>query len=162
MRIHVSLVTTIALLLVAHTSFATANECPARTTTKDAADCVERGIYQPCELGSSVGIADCAWAYVEVENRKIGNLEKEILSVFKSRRLSGNAATAFARWQADWRRFRETSCRLSDHLAEIIITGQHGIVSNGTDFHRGFCLRRLNENRVSELTRFLEIAKANE
>ena len=83
----------------------------------------------------------------------------EILSLFKARKLSGNVATTFAKWQADWKRFRETSCRLSDQLAEMIVSGEHGIVPNGTDFHQGFCMRRMNEQRVSELTRLLEIAK---
>ncbi len=140
-------------------TWALGDDCPARITTNDAADCIERHTYSPCDLGNSIGIADCAWAYAEVEDRKIRKLEKQILKVFASRNLGENAAKSFKEWQEEWRKYRASSCQKSNSLADIIVADKQGIVENGTDFHLGFCIRHTNERRVLELTRFLEISR---
>jgi uncharacterized protein YecT (DUF1311 family) len=133
------------------------NECPARTNVRVAADCIELEVYLPCELSSRVGTFDCAWAYAEVAERKLKRTEQEILDAFKGRRAEKQERDAFIRWQRNWAKFRVNHCELSERLAELVVQGKDGIVENGTDFHRGFCMRRLNENRLVELNRFLEI-----
>lgn len=131
------------------------NEC----TSGNVPDCIERGIYKPCDLGGSIGTRDCAWGYAEMEERRIKRLENQIEQAFSDHKLSPAARTAFHRWQTHSRQYRNASCKQSSKLADIIVEGVPGIVNNGTDFHEGFCLRSANEVRRKELTRFLEIAK---
>ena len=71
-----SIAIAIGLLFRESHCFANENACPSRASTTDAANCIERERINPAELGSTIGIGDCAWAYAEVENRKIGVLER--------------------------------------------------------------------------------------
>lgn len=133
------------------------NECPDRRTVQVAADCIERGIYQPCDLGNRVGTADCGWAYAEVAERKIKRTEQKLLKVFHDNHAGKDMLEAFMKWQKDWVAFRNEHCVLSDKLVEFPTAGMEGRVEGGTDLNRGFCVRRLTEARASELETLLQI-----
>jgi uncharacterized protein YecT (DUF1311 family) len=133
------------------------NECPGRQTVQVAADCIERGIYQPCDLGNRVGTADCGWAYAEVAERKIRRAEQKILKVLRDNHAGNDILEAFAKWQKGWLAFRNEHCALSDKLVEFQAEGMEGRVEGGTDLNRGFCVRRLTEARASELETLLQV-----
>ena len=152
----------LGLLCNIHPLAAKEEGCRSPDTIERAAVCVERGKYKPCDLGSATGVNHCGTAYAEVAERKIQRLEKELMTVFEQRKLGTGAINEFKAWQSDWRKFRVSSCLQSDKLAEAVIRGQSGIFPNGTDFHIGFCMRRMNEVRVDELKRFLKLTSVKE
>jgi uncharacterized protein YecT (DUF1311 family) len=133
------------------------NECPNRMTVQAAADCIERGTYQPCDLGGRQGTLDCAWAYAEVAERKIKHTEQKLRKVFHDNRAGKDILDSFAKWQRDWLAFRKEHCALSDRLVEFQTAGVQGRVEGGTDLNRGFCIRRLTEARAAEMEALLQV-----
>lgn len=119
---------------------------------------IEDGSYKPCDQPNAYGISDCAWGYAAIADSKIRRLEKDIVTALGRHKTFNGEKRRFQLWQREWRDFRDRSCNLSNSLANTLTRGQPGVVPNGTDFHLGFCMKRFNEERVTELSSFLELA----
>lgn len=133
------------------------NECPGRTTVQVAADCIERGVYQPCDIGGRESTLDCAWAYAEVAERRIKKAEREVIRLFRANGAGKKDLDALAEWQGTWLAFRSEHCALSERLVEFQASGSLRRVVGGTSLNRGFCTRRLTEARAAELEELVGI-----
>ena len=113
-------------------------------------ECIEQGIYDPCDdSGGSQGRYQCAWAHVDVAERKIKTLVKEITTLFISWKLSDNKIK-FIESEKKWAEYRSSYCESTDALAEYFIShSQEAILAMDVD--KGFCYRRLTEKHAEEL-----------
>ena len=140
------------------------------------ADCIEAGIYDPCEdaLGTW-GMAQCAWANMEVAERRIRRTERALpqLPGFDAKQVSDALASSSDQWRAR----RATYCRQRDiqhskaqaqeiEAAKAPDPGE--LVQEPPDSGDGdegeilgYCLRRITEERAQNLEYFLTKMKAS-
>lgn len=126
----------------------TADECRASTPQSEIVSCIGRGIYDPCDdAGGGFVKAQCAWAHLEIAQRRVNRAEREILDRLKRSRVPTTAPPfkLFQRSQRAWRVFRDDHCRFTNFLGTI---EQLDVTSS---FDLGFCQRRLTEQRAAEL-----------
>lgn len=147
----------IFLAVVSHSVSALADERQeCRRHLADGArlvDCIERGIYDPCDDATgSLGIAQCAWAHVEVAERRIKKAENKLLALFDKWKLPDAKRQAFLQAEETWRAYRKAYCGSTDALAEYYMShSKEAILAMDTSF--GFCSRRLSEVHADELER---------
>jgi uncharacterized protein YecT (DUF1311 family) len=145
----------IILLSITVVQLAYANEredCRKKTTTSEIADCIERGVYDPCDdAGGTWGRAMCAYAHTEVAERKMAKSEQEIIFRLKKAQADKRLETNFLSVQKAWRDFRGSYCKFTNAVNDY---GVYFDSSSRT--HYGFCLRRLTEAHLKELEMILE------
>ena len=110
-------------------------------------ECLEKGIYDPCDDASGVHssiTARCGWAHTEVANRRIKKAEKTIIAQLKKFG-NGTGITEFRNSQRKWRDYVKSYCEFANHAAPEV--SPFGSV--------GMCERRHYEQRADELDEFL-------
>ena len=126
------------------------------------ADCIEAGLYDPCDdAGGKWGDAQCAWAHMDVANRRIARSERRLIELasagYPQGRLSEDMASASARWV----RARDEYCKERNELFAKAPETQEDFDSRRaageTDFGEalGYCARRLAEERASALESYV-------
>jgi uncharacterized protein YecT (DUF1311 family) len=122
------------------------DECRASQVQSEVVSCIERGLYDPCDdAGSGWGRAQCAWAWVEVADRRLMKAEREILSRLRIGKAELSASGRFRQAQKHWYAYRDSHCNFTDATVGLA-------QFKGTSFsHSGFCRRRLTEQRATEL-----------
>lgn len=127
-------------------------DCRKSQTEEQVIQCIEKGIWSPCDEGSSptswLG-SQCAWATAEISARKLKAIEKEI-----SKRLqaSGQVSTQrkFLASQRSWRSFVEDYCRFVNDAGDSRL-----FVNDPNYLTLGSCTSRLTDERVRELSYYL-------
>lgn len=145
----VALFFSILLTPVAHSD--DRQECRQKTKVSEVANCIERGIYDPCDdAGSAWGRGMCASAHIEVAERRITKAKSDLLKRFEEWKLSDSKRKDFITAQEKWREYREKYCSASDALAVYFIDhSQEAIFAMDTNY--SFCVRRLSEQHAAEL-----------
>ncbi len=140
----------LSVLIIQLASADERQECRKKMSTgsvSEIANCIERGVYDPCDdAGGSVGKSMCAWAHVEVAERKISKAEREILSKLIQVKADENVKSMFLSSQKTWRNFRDQYCEFTNKISDYESTFR-----GTSDLYGGFCSRRLTEQRAKEL-----------
>lgn len=127
--------------------------CRASQDEQKMVDCVEKGIYDPCDDASpgSHGwiTAQCAWAHAAVADRKIDKAEKQIIARLKGTKAL-KALSEFQKSQRNWKVFSEQYCGFTNLAAEAGVFADDPMLLS-----YGFCLRRHKEQRAVELEAYL-------
>jgi uncharacterized protein YecT (DUF1311 family) len=121
------------------------------------ADCVEKGIYDPCDAGGgphSWAYAQCGFAHLEVAERRIKHIEQEVLTRLTKIEAPESLREDFLSAQEQWKTSRDKYCATTSRITDIGGFEQH---FNSTSYMvLAFCLRRVTEERVQELQRLLD------
>jgi uncharacterized protein YecT (DUF1311 family) len=126
--------------------------CRNSADEKQMIQCIEKGVYDPCDDASgssSWWSAQCAWAHNSIAEGKIRKSEREI-----SKRLHGTpektkALSVFRQSQKHWRQFRHTYCQFTNTV------NRFEEFDGDSSFHVGYCLSRLAQDRAKELEMIL-------
>jgi hypothetical protein len=138
------------------------------------ADCIEAGIYDPCnDAGGRWGEAQCAWAHLEVAQRRIHRAESQLLELSQQSEEATQIAEVLSSYRDRWKtrskefcqkrnrifleaQAREYEAAQEPDLNELAKEPEPPDESDGDDGEKlGFCLRRVTEERAQELERFL-------
>lgn len=128
-------------------------DCRKSQTTEQIIECIEKGIWSPCDEGAGptswLG-SQCAWATAEIGARKLRAIEQEISKRFRARNLV-SAQRKFLSSQKKWRSFVEDYCKFVNDADDS------GLFVNDPNYLTyGSCLSRLTDQRVRELSYFLD------
>ena len=110
-------------------------------------ECLEKGIYDPCDDASGVHsstTARCVFAHTEVANRRIQKAEKKIAAQLKK---SGD--------KTGMKEFRNSQRKWRDYVKSYCEFAQHAVPEASPFGSIGMCERRHNEQRADELEQFL-------
>jgi hypothetical protein len=123
-------------------------ECLASKNTEIIANCIEAGVYDPCDdAGGKWGLSQCAQANSLVASRRI---ERALKTIQKQSLSSGIYENfKFVEWsQKNFELYRDQYCAFkgaADEKSQFL----NGEMS-------GFCIRRLNEERAKDLESMLK------
>jgi uncharacterized protein len=127
------------------------------------ADCIEAGVYDPCEdAGGKWGDAQCAWANMEVAERRIRRAQTQLLTM--SRGFSNEAVVRLAleNNEKEWRSYRESHCtERNRRYLETQAQGEADSTDASDTEKLGFCFRREAEERADELEEWVRALKAS-
>lgn len=120
-------------------------ECRASKDQELIIQCINRKIYDPCEdSGGKWGAAQCGWAHAEIADRRIKEAEKQLITVIKSSKSHDESLKIFETSISAWNSYKDSHCRFTQAVDNLDnFSSMH--------LHFAFCLRRLNEQRASEL-----------
>jgi uncharacterized protein len=134
------------------------------------ADCIEAGIYDPCEDASGTwGEAQCAYANTEVAERRIRKAQDQLRALSNGlsdeRRIQQALQYAHKKWVSS----RAATCEernrryLEAEAQEKATTGSADeLVPKVDDAERvGFCFRRLADGRANELEEWVRVIGAS-
>lgn len=152
---YIIVVFTLAFLTCAQTEAGEQNEmtrqsCRASKETDVIANCIEAGIYDPCDdAGGKWGQSQCAWAHSLVAQRRI----EKSLEALEDRSIKAGIFDQYQnlQWsQKNFELYRDQYCRFKGAASEksADVTGET----------LGYCIRRLNEERASDLESILKVA----
>jgi uncharacterized protein YecT (DUF1311 family) len=127
------------------------------------ADCIEAGIYDPCEdAGGKWGEAQCAWANMEVAERRIHRATNRLIASSARSKQSGDLSSELAASQQRWLAARDTSCRERNERYFAYEQSSDGDELPPDDAEKlGFCFRRLAEERAEDLEYFSDQVTAS-
>ena len=126
-------------------------ECRQKRAVSDIADCIERGVYDPCDdAGSAWGRGMCASAHIEVAERRITKATSALLKHFAEWKLPVSKRKELISAHGQWREYREKHCRASDSLAEYFIKHSKETIF-AMDTNYSFCFLRLSQQYADEL-----------
>jgi uncharacterized protein YecT (DUF1311 family) len=135
-------------------------DCRQTREVSEVADCIERGVYDPCDdAGSSWGRGMCADAHIVVAERRIAQASSALLKRFDQWNLSESKREEFASAQEAWQRYREKYCNASNSLAEYFIENSEETIF-AMDISYSFCVLRLTQRYADELE--FTLSKANQ
>lgn len=155
----IKVVVAVMLLGAAASSFADERqECRHKRHLEEIADCIERGVYDPCDDGSNRGLALCGPAHVELAERRLKNSTTALLALFDAWALP-DASKQFMAAQASWRQYRDQHCKASNSLAGYFIAHSEEAIY-AMDISETFCVLRLTQSYASELE--LTLSKARQ
>lgn len=121
--------------------------CRASSDTSAIADCIEAGVYDPCDdAGGSWGNSQCAAAHSLVAQRRIDRA----LTVLRERvaaELEASELERLASSQRSFEQYRDEFCTFKG-AADI---GSHSLVGEML----GYCIRYMNQMRAKELENML-------
>lgn len=120
------------------------------------ADCIEAGIYDPCEdSGSRWGDAQCAWANLHVAERRIRTAEQSLIASAQKSKPTGRLQNELNSSGERWKAARERFCEERDQL---VTKAEEAGDAEQTDSGEklGYCMRRVTEERALELERFAD------
>jgi hypothetical protein len=124
-------------------------ECRQKRDVSKIADCIERGVYDPCDdAGGAWGRGMCGAAHIEVAERRIKKSTAAILKLFDAWKLP--ESPKFLSAQEDWRQYRDKHCSASGSLAQYFIEHSEETIF-AMDISENFCILRLTEGYASEL-----------
>lgn len=127
-------------------------DCRKKENTSEVADCIERGVYDPCDdAGGTWGRAQCAYAHTEVAERKIAKAEREIILRLEQAKADKRLKTNFLSVQKSWLEFRKSYCKFTNAINDY---GDY--FDSSTRTHYGFCILRLTKAHLKELEMILE------
>ena len=133
-------------------------ECRQKRDVASLADCIERGIYDPCDdAGSAWGRGMCGTAHIEVAERRIKKSTTALLKLFAEWSLPESAKRHLTA-QENWRQYRDQHCSASESLAHYFIERSEETIF-AMDISENLCIRRLTESYASELEFTLAKAK---
>lgn len=120
-------------------------ECRASKDQEVIIQCINKKIYDPCEdAGGKWGASQCGWAHAEIANRRIKEAENKLMETIK---LSTSPSEALEKLEASittWNTYKESHCSFTNTVDDLDNFGSMHL-------HFAFCLRRLNEQRASDL-----------
>jgi len=126
------------------------------------ADCIEAGIYDPCDdAGGTWGDAQCAWAHMEVAERRIQRAEKRLIAFSSQSKDTRELSEAFTRSRRRWEEAREKFC-VERNRRYATSQSESGAESPPDDAEKlGYCSRRLAEERADDLEYFVREAQTS-
>lgn len=126
-------------------------ECRQTREVSEVANCIERGVYDPCDdAGSPSGRGMCSAAHIEVAERRIAKASSALLKRFEQWNLPESKRKEFVSAQEEWQRYREKHCNASDSLAEYFIEHSEETIF-AMDINYSFCVLRLTQRYADEL-----------
>ncbi len=144
----------------------TRKDCRATTSANASeiiADCIEAKIYDPCDdAGGTWFAAQCAYAHMEVAERRRRVAEKFLLELWERSNDVRDLRTILSKSHDKWMKAREKSC-----AARNLNYGRYEFEQEGVDISAivappddaemwGFCLRRLAEERADDMEYFIK------
>jgi len=125
-------------------------ECRQKRDVAEIADCIERGVYDPCDdAGGAWGRGMCGAAHIEVAERRVKKSTAALLELFGAWQLPGSPQKFLAA-QEDWRHYRDKHCSAPESLAQYFIENPEETIFE-MDISVNSCILRLTENYASEL-----------
>lgn len=138
-------------------------ETQSANATEIIADCIEARIYDPCDdAGGTWGAAQCAYAHMEVAERRRRVAEKHLLELWGRSTDARDLRIILSKSNDQWIKAREKSCS-----ARNLNYSKYEFQQEGVDISAlvappddaeiwGFCSRRLAEERADDMEYFIK------
>lgn len=138
-------------------------ETQSANASEVIADCIEAKIYDPCDdAGGTWGAAQCAYAHMEVAERRRRVAEKHLLELWGRTNEARDLRIILSKSNEQWIKARDKSCNArnlnySKYEFEQKDVDISALVPPPDDAEIwGFCLRRLAEERADDMEYFIK------